>query len=66
MRYAGYVVRMVEMRNAYKILAGRKRPLEKTRCRWEGNIRIYLREMGWEAVEWIHLALDMDQWWAVV
>jgi hypothetical protein len=25
-----------------------------------------LREMGWEGVEWIHLAQDRDQWQAVV
>jgi hypothetical protein len=40
MRRSGYVERMQEMRNAYKILAGKregKKPLEKTRHRW-GNI----------------------------
>jgi hypothetical protein len=25
-----------------------------------------LMEIGWEDVEWIHLAQDRDQWWAVV
>jgi hypothetical protein len=25
-----------------------------------------LREIGWEVVDWIHLAQDRDQWWAVV
>jgi hypothetical protein len=25
-----------------------------------------LREIGWEDVEWIHLTLGRDQWWAVV
>jgi hypothetical protein len=25
-----------------------------------------LREKGWEGEDWIHLAQDMDQWWAVV
>jgi len=25
-----------------------------------------LRERECEVVEWIHLAQDMDQWWAVV
>jgi hypothetical protein len=25
-----------------------------------------LREIGWEGVEWIHLAQDRDQWWALV
>jgi hypothetical protein len=25
-----------------------------------------LREIGWEVVDWMHLAQDKDQWWAVV
>jgi len=29
--------------------------------RWEGNIRIDLREMGWKDVDWIHVAQDRDQ-----
>jgi hypothetical protein len=43
-----------------------KRPLERTRRRWEDNIRIGLREVGWEGVVWIHLAQDRDQLRAVV
>jgi hypothetical protein len=47
---------MEEMRNAYKILAGkpvgyRYRPLRKPTRRCEGNIRMDLREIGWEGVE---------------
>jgi hypothetical protein len=25
---------------------------------WEGNIRLYLREIRWEGVDWMHLAQD--------
>jgi hypothetical protein len=25
-----------------------------------------LRKIGWEDVEWIHLAQDKDDWWALV
>jgi hypothetical protein len=25
-----------------------------------------VREIGWEAVDWMHLAQDRDQWWALV
>jgi hypothetical protein len=32
----------------------------------DGNIRMGLREKGWEVVDWIHLAQDRDQWWALV
>jgi hypothetical protein len=40
---------MGEMRNAYNIFAGKpegKRPLGRSRRRWDDNIRIYLREIG--------------------
>jgi hypothetical protein len=59
---------MGEMRNAYKLLVGKpegKRPLGRTRCKWEDNGRTDLREM-WEGVEWICLAQDRDQLWDVV
>jgi hypothetical protein len=45
---------MEEERNAYEILIGKpeeKRPLERPRRRWEGNIRMDLRETGWERVD---------------
>jgi hypothetical protein len=53
----------------YSILVGNpevKRPLGRSRHRWEDNIRMDLREMGWECVDWIHLAQDWDQWQALV
>jgi hypothetical protein len=25
-----------------------------------------LRKIGWEIVDWIHLAQDTDQWWVLV
>jgi len=44
----------------------RERPLRRPRNRWEHNIRLDLREIGGEGVDWIHLAQDRDQWAAVV
>jgi len=32
----------------------------------EYNIRIDLREVGWEGVDWIRLAQNRDQWWVIV
>jgi hypothetical protein len=32
------------------------RDTRRLRRRWEGNIRMDLRETGWEGVQWIHLA----------
>jgi hypothetical protein len=45
-------------RNAYKILIGKsegKRQLGRHKRRWEGNIRMDLREIGSEGMDWIHL-----------
>ena len=38
----------------------------RSRCRWEGNIETYLREIGWEHVNWINLAEARDSGAAVV
>jgi hypothetical protein len=58
-----------EKRNAYRILVGKpegKRALRRPRCRWVDNIKIYLREIGWDGMDWIDLAQDRDQWRALV
>jgi hypothetical protein len=33
--------------------------------RYEDNITMVLREVGWEGVDWIHLVQDRNQWWVV-
>jgi hypothetical protein len=43
-----------------------KRPLGRSRHRWEDNIRMDLREIGWSGMDWIDLAQDRDQWRALV
>jgi hypothetical protein len=32
------------------------------RHRWEDNIKMDLKDMRWEGVGWINLALDRDHW----
>jgi len=27
---------------------------------------MYLREIGWKGVDWMRLAQDRDQWWALI
>jgi hypothetical protein len=59
MRCAGHEAHMGEIRNAHKILVGKpeaKRPFLRPRHRWEFNIRIYFREIGWEGMDEIQLA----------
>jgi hypothetical protein len=43
-----------------------KRPRGRLRRRWEDGIRTYLRERGWENVEWVKLAQDRGRWLPVV
>jgi hypothetical protein len=55
---------MGEKRNACRILVGKpegKRPLGRPRHRWENNIRMDLRVIGWGGTDWIDLAQDRDQ-----
>jgi hypothetical protein len=56
-------------RSVYRILVGRpkgKRPLGRLSRRWEGNIKLDLREIGIDGANWIRLAQDRVQWWAFV
>jgi hypothetical protein len=46
--------RVGEKRNAYRILVGKpegKIPLGRPRRRWEDNIKMYLREIGWDGMD---------------
>jgi hypothetical protein len=47
------------MRIAYMILGTipeGKKLLERTKCRWEDNVKMDLQEIGFKGVNWIHLA----------
>jgi hypothetical protein len=54
-----------ELHNLYSSPEG-KRPLGRPRCRWVDNIKMDLREIGWDGVDWIELAQERDQWRALV
>jgi hypothetical protein len=62
MRWAGHVARLGEKMNAYRILVGKpgKRPLGRPRRRWVDNIKMDLREIGWNGMDWIDLAQERD------
>jgi hypothetical protein len=60
---------MGDNRNACRILVGKpegKRPLGRPRHRWENNIKMDLREIGWGGMDWIDLTPDRNQWRALV
>jgi hypothetical protein len=69
MRWAGHVARMGEGRGVHRVLVGKpegKRPLGRTRRRWEDNIKMDLQEMGFGVMDWIDLAQNRDRWRALV
>ncbi|KAJ4434842.1 hypothetical protein ANN_23413 [Periplaneta americana] len=69
LRWAGHVARMGESRNAYRVLVGRpegKRPLGRPRRRWDDNIKMDLREVGYDDRDWLNLAQNRDRWRAYV
>jgi hypothetical protein len=43
-----------------------KRPLGRQRRRRVGNIKMDLREIGWDGMDWIDLAKNRNQWRALV
>jgi hypothetical protein len=60
---------MGEKRNAYRIVVGMpeaKIPLGRPRRRWVDNIKMDLREIGWDGMDWIDLAQNRDKWRALV
>jgi hypothetical protein len=62
LRWAGFVAR--PGRGEYAILVeipeGRS-PLGRPSSKWEYNIKIYLRGVGWGGKDWIKLAQDGDR-----
>jgi hypothetical protein len=69
MRWAGHAARTGEKRYAYRILVRKpegKRPLGRQRRGCFDKIKMDLREIGCDVMDWIDLAQDRDQWRALV
>jgi predicted CoA-binding protein len=69
MRRAALVARMAEKRNAFRILVVNpegKRLLGRPSSKCVNNIKMHLREIGWDGADWIDLAQDGDQCKALV
>jgi hypothetical protein len=65
MRWAGHVAGMGEERGVHRVLVGKpegKRPLGRSRRRWEDNIKMDLQEVGEGCGDW----MDKDRWRARV
>jgi len=43
-----------------------KRPLGRSRRRWEDNIKMDLQEVGCGVMDWVELAQDRYRWRALV
>jgi hypothetical protein len=58
-----------ESRGVYRNLVAKpegKRPLGKSRRRWENNSKMDLQEMGRGCMDWIDMAQERDRWRALV
>ena len=63
------MVRMAEGTGVHKVSVGKpegKRPLGRSRRRWEDNIKLDLEEVGRGCGDWMELAKDRDRWRALV
>jgi hypothetical protein len=43
-----------------------KRPVGRSRCSLQGDIKMDLKEIEWDFIDWINLAQDRDEWPALV
>jgi hypothetical protein len=56
-------------RKGYRTLVGKpkgKIPVGRLRLRWEDNIKMDPKAVGWGDLHWINLTLNRDQWRALV
>jgi hypothetical protein len=63
MRWAEFVARVIVMRNTYTVLEDTpegKRPVGKPRRRWYNNVKIFVKEVWFDCVDWIYLAQYRD------
>ena len=69
LRWAGHVARMQKGRSSFKILTGKptgKRTLGRSKCRWEENNRMDLKEIVINTRNWVDSTQVRDYWRALV
>jgi hypothetical protein len=55
---------MVERRGECRVLVGKcegRKPVVRPRRRWDDNIEVDHREVGWGCVDWVDLAQDRSR-----
>jgi hypothetical protein len=65
----GKACRIHEIINTYRPLVRKpeeENPLRRPRHKWENNIKRDFKEVGFEDVDWIHLAQDRVLLWTLV
>ena len=63
LRWEDHVAKMEDNKSVFTIITGKptgKRPLGRLRRRWEGNIRIDIKEIGVNTRNWVYMAQDRD------
>jgi hypothetical protein len=68
-RSTGHAARIGQKRNAYRGFcrkSERTRPHGRSMPSWEDNVKVDIKEMGDEGVDWIYLAQDRDKWQTIV
>jgi hypothetical protein len=60
MRWGGHAPRMGAKRNSLVGKPEEKIPLGRRRRKWVDNIKMDLREIGWDNMDWIELTQDRD------
>jgi hypothetical protein len=58
-----------ERKGVYRVLVGKpevERPLGRPRHRWDDIIKLELQELECGDMDWIELAQDRGNWWALV
>ena len=64
MRWSEQVALLGENRGVFRVLVGKsegKRPLGRPRLRWKDKIKMDLKEIGCEVMDWTELAEDRDR-----
>jgi hypothetical protein len=69
MKWVGHVARMREERGVHRVLVGKhegKKPLGRSKRRWEDNIKKNVQQDGGGCGDWMELAQDRNSWWTIV